>query len=127
LDILGVAILMLVWFTSSLLHIHKLSYFYLDHLVSLFLFAFFSSFIVCSICGYLFSHSRELLFLGGVYHLNSWDDFKIVWWDKRSVQWMILVYHKFVVDVHNLQDLKRKSGCRSSDNSLFFGFYCLSS
>jgi hypothetical protein len=40
---------------------------------------------------------------------------------------MILVYHKFVVDIHNLQDLKRKSGFRSSDNSPFFGFYCLSS
>jgi hypothetical protein len=40
---------------------------------------------------------------------------------------MILFYHKFVVDVHNLQDLKIKSGFRSGDNSLFFGFYCLSS
>jgi hypothetical protein len=33
---------------------------------------------------------------------------------------MILVYHKFFVDVHNLQDFKRKSGFRSSDTSLFF-------
>jgi hypothetical protein len=40
---------------------------------------------------------------------------------------MILVYHKFVVDVHNLEDLKRKSGFSLGDNSLFFGFYCLSS
>jgi len=40
---------------------------------------------------------------------------------------MVLVYHKFVVGVHNLEDLKRKSGFRSSDNSLFFGFYYRSS
>jgi hypothetical protein len=40
---------------------------------------------------------------------------------------MILIYHKFVVDVHNLQGLKRKSDFGSGDNSLFFGFYCFSS
>jgi hypothetical protein len=34
---------------------------------------------------------------------------------------MILVYHRFIADVHNLQDLKSKSGFRSSDNSLFLG------
>jgi hypothetical protein len=32
---------------------------------------------------------------------------------------MILVYHKFIVDVHNLQDLKRKNGFKLGDNSLF--------
>jgi hypothetical protein len=62
---------------KSLLLIYKLPYFYLNDLVSLFLFAFFWSCIDCSICDYLFSHSRELLFLGGMYHLNSWDGFKI--------------------------------------------------
>jgi len=62
---------------KPLLLIYKLSYFYLNHLVSLFLFAFIWSCIGCSICGYLFSHSRELLFLGGAYHLNFEDGFKI--------------------------------------------------
>jgi len=33
---------------------------------------------------------------------------------------MILVYHNFVLDVHNLEDLKSKNGFRSSDNSLLF-------
>jgi len=33
---------------------------------------------------------------------------------------MILVYHNFVLDVHNLQDLKNKNGFRSGDNSLFW-------
>jgi hypothetical protein len=34
---------------------------------------------------------------------------------------MILLYHKFIVDVHNLQDLKRKISFRLGDNSLFLG------
>jgi hypothetical protein len=55
LDVLGVDVSMI---HKSLLYIYKLSYFYLNHLMSLFLFVFFWPCIGCSICGYLFSHSN---------------------------------------------------------------------
>jgi hypothetical protein len=69
---------------KSLLLIYKLPFKNLNPLVSLFLFAFFWSCIGFWICGYLFSHCRKLLFLGGAYHLNSWDDFKIEWMRRKE-------------------------------------------
>jgi hypothetical protein len=50
-----------VMIQESLLFTYKLPYFYLNHLVSLFLFAFVSC-IGCSICDYLFPQSNEFIF-----------------------------------------------------------------
>jgi hypothetical protein len=107
LDVLGVTILML-WFMSHYCsYINCLIFISITWWVYLWL-HFLLPYIGCSICGYLFPHSREFFFkrcisfelLGLFQRLNEWD--------KGSVQWMILVYHKFVVDVFNLQYLKTK-------------------
>jgi hypothetical protein len=126
LDVLGVTILML-WFMSHYCsYINCLIFISITWWVCFCLHFFFCLALIVQFVGIFFHTLMNLFFRRCIsFRLLGWFQ-RLNEWEKGSVQWMILVYHKFVVDVFNLQYLKTKVALGQVTTFIYFWFYRLS-